>query len=133
MTAIGKKNMVVAPLYFILTLGLGMFLMQKGQAGVSGWAESTTHKLLAGAHVHGSLEALVNVVFGYLLCRFGKNSELLARIASWLLLVGMLHSGGAYLAGLGITGAKLLAPLGAVSLIGGIVCMVPVLAKADLG
>ncbi len=129
MNTTGKKNMIAATLYFVLTLGLGMALMRFLQAGDPAWLESPVRKLLAGAHLHGSLEALLNLVFGYLICRFGSKTPMLSTVASWLLLFGMLHSGGAYLAGLGLTAAKMVGPFGAVSLISGILVMVPILAK----
>ncbi|HED31304.1 MAG TPA: hypothetical protein ENN50_06430 [Prosthecochloris aestuarii] len=129
MITTGKKNMLAGTIYFVLTLGLGMFLMKMMQVQDPLWIESPVRKLLAGAHLHGSLEALLNVVFGYLICRFGTRTPVLSGLASWLLLGGLLHSGAAYLAGIGIAGAKMVAPLGAVSLITGVLVMVPVLAK----
>ncbi|ACF46273.1 hypothetical protein Paes_1247 [Prosthecochloris aestuarii DSM 271] len=129
MNTTGKKNMIVATLYFVLTLGLGMALMRMLQTADPAWLESPARKMLAGAHLHGSLEALLNLLFGYLICRFGTKTPMLSTVASWLLLLGMLHSAGAYLGGLGLTAAKVVAPFGAVSLISGILVMVPILAK----
>jgi len=129
MNTLGKMNMLAGAVYFVLTLGLGMFLMKMLQAQDPAWLESPMRRMLAGAHLHGSLEALLNVVFGYLLFRFGSAAPLLSRVASWLLLFGLLHSGAGYLAGLGFVAAKMVAPLGAVSLITAILVMIPVLAK----
>lgn len=106
-----------------------MFLMKMMQAQDPQWLDSPVRKMLAGAHLHGSLEALLNVVFGYLICRFGSRTPALAQAASWFILFGLLHSGAAYLSGLGLMWAKMVAPFGAVSLITGILLMVPVLAK----
>ena len=129
MNTVGKKNMVVGVAYFVLTLVLGMFLMRMLQVQDPAWMESPVRKMLAGAHFHGSLEALMNVTFGYLICRFGSRTPLLSKVASWLLLAGLLHSGAAYLAGLGLVAAKMIAPFGAVALITGVLLMLPVLTK----
>ncbi|ARM30845.1 hypothetical protein B9H02_05410 [Prosthecochloris sp. HL-130-GSB] len=80
--------MLAGTIYFVLTLGLGMFLMKMMQVQDPLWIESPVRKLLAGAHLHGSLEALLNVVFGYLICRFGTRTPVLSGLASWLLLGG---------------------------------------------
>ncbi len=129
MNVAGKKNIVVGTAYFVLTLGLGMFLMKMLQGQDPLWMDSPVRKMLAGAHLHGSLEALINILFGYLIYRFGARMPLVSNIASWLLIGGLLHSGSAYLAGIGMTAVKTVAPFGAVSLIAGIVLMLPVLVK----
>ncbi|PWW83222.1 hypothetical protein CR164_01280 [Prosthecochloris marina] len=129
MNIAGKKNIVVGTAYFVLTLGLGMFLVNMLMGQDPLWMDSPVREMLAAAHSHGGLEALINVLFGYLIYRFGARMPLVSKIASWLLLGGLLHSGSAYLAGIGLTAAEAVAPFGAVSLITGVVLMLPVLVK----
>ena len=85
---IGKKNILFGLVYFLATLGAGLFLANKGQAGDPAWAESTTKKLLAVAHSHGNLESLLNIVFGYLICRLADPGLGLAKVGSVLLIAG---------------------------------------------
>jgi len=54
-------------------------------------------KLKSGAHAHGNLESLLNIVVGLALC-FLAAPRLLKQAISWLFLLGaLLHSGMAYL------------------------------------
>lgn len=112
----GKKNMVFGFFYFVLTLGLGMYLSNKMGSGPE-WLASSQHKALKAAHVHGNVEALLNVIIGYLLCRLTLDSWI-AKAASALLIIGaVFHSGMLYLGGLGAGFAFSLAPVGAIALV----------------
>lgn len=127
---IGKKNILFGLVYFLTTLGLGLFLANKGQAGDPEWAESTTKHLLAVAHSHGNLESLLNIIFGYLICRLADPDLTLAKIASVLLIAGAaLHSGTVYLAGAGLAFALNFTPIGAVSTVLGVFAMIPIVAR----
>lgn len=111
----GKKNMVFGFFYFILTLGLGIYLVKMHDA--PGALTEAQKSILRAAHAHGNMESLLNIVIGYLLCRLRLNKGL-ANIISILLLIGAaFHSGMLYLGGLGFTQAFKLAPVGAFSLI----------------
>ncbi len=93
-------------------------------------AESATKKLLGIAHSHGNLEALLNVVLGYLICRVADPTQTLAKAASALLIVGaVFHSGTVYLAGAGLAFALNFTPIGAISMVVGGATMVPLVAR----
>ncbi len=127
---IGKKNILFGLVYFLTTLGLGMFLANKGQAADPEWAQSTAKHLLATAHSHGNLEALLNIMFGYLICRLGDPSATLTKAASVLLIVGAaFHSGTIYLAGAGLGFALTFTPVGAISMVIGVAMMIPIVAQ----
>lgn len=112
----GKKNMVFGFFYFVLTMGLGMYLAKKMGSGPE-WLASSQRKALHAAHVHGNVEALLNVITGYLLCRLALDSWI-AKTASILLIIGVVfHSGMLYLGGLGAGLAFSLAPVGAIALV----------------
>ncbi|OIO54022.1 MAG: hypothetical protein COX57_13445 [Alphaproteobacteria bacterium CG_4_10_14_0_2_um_filter_63_37] len=130
MTTLGKKNMIFGLAYFLTTLALGMFLASKMGSGGPEWANSMQRAVLKAAHAHGNLEAVLNIVLGFLLCRFGAPSVRLAQVASVLLIVGALgHSGMLYLGGLGLSTAFNLTPIGGISLIAAIALMIPILIK----
>lgn len=113
---IGKKNIVFGLFYLVATLALGMYLSSR-LGGDPAWMESRTRAVLTAGHGHGNLEALLNIVLGYLLCRLSLHGGL-AKAASWLLLAGaVLHSGMLYLTGLGVPLAASLTPVGAISLV----------------
>jgi uncharacterized membrane protein YgdD (TMEM256/DUF423 family) len=127
---IGKKNILFGLVYFLTTLGLGIFLANKGQAGEPEWAQSTAKHLLATAHSHGNLESLLNIVLGYLICRIADPALTLAKVASALLIVGALfHSGTLYLAGAGLDFAMNFTPIGALSMVAGVATMIPIVAR----
>lgn len=112
---IGKKNMVFGFFYFVLTMGLGMYLALKAGSSHE-QTVITQHEMLHMAHVHGNVEALLNVILGYLICRLALNSGI-AKAVSVLLLIGMVfHSGMLYLGGLGVGFAAFLVPVGTVAL-----------------
>jgi len=120
---IGKKNMVFGFLYFLTTLGLGMYLANRLGSGDKAFIDSQVRGILRAAHAHGNLESVLNIIIGYLLCRLSLDVWL-ARAVSVLLMVGALfHSGMLYLGGIGmLTGSGLVAAfnltiVGAVSLI----------------
>lgn len=124
MKAIGKKNMVFGFCYMIITIGLGMFLANKLGSGDSEWIQSSTRMYLKTAHVHGNLESVLNILIGFILCRYGSGVATLARVASILAIVGaVFHSGMLFLGGLGVDFAMKLAPVGAISLLVTIVLM----------
>lgn len=111
----GRKNMIFGFFYFTLTLGLGMYLAYK-IGGDKVWAASKTREILATAHVHGNMEAFLNIVLGYLLCKLSLNIKL-SNLASILLIVGAIcHSGTFYLTGLGIP-VIFMAPIGAIAIV----------------
>ncbi|MDP6978505.1 MAG: hypothetical protein QF570_07875 [Myxococcota bacterium] len=127
---IGKKNILFGLVYFLTTLGLGMYLANKGQAQDPDWAQSTAKHLLATAHSHGNLEALLNIVLGYLICRVGDPTAMLTKAASILLIVGAaFHSGTIYLAGAGLGAAMNFTPIGALSMVAGVAVMIPIVAQ----
>ncbi|MCP4908928.1 MAG: hypothetical protein GY910_28455 [bacterium] len=127
---VGKKNILFGLVYFLTTLGLGMFLANKGQAGDPEWSQSTAKHLLAMAHSHGNLEALLNIIFGALICRIADPQSTLTKAASILLIVGAaFHSGTLYLAGAGLDFAMNFTPLGAVSTVLGVAAMVPIVSR----
>ncbi len=118
MNVIGKKNMVFGFAYMITTVGLGLFLASKMQANDPNWAESQMHHLLKTAHVHGNLESVLNIIIGFLLCRYGSSTLSLTKVASLLgIVAAVFHSGMLYLGGLGLSAAMNLAPVGALSML----------------
>ncbi len=128
MGTVGKKNILFGLAYFLTTLGLGIFLANQLNEGASEWLDSPSHYLLATAHAHGNLESLLNIVLGFLLCRFGAKAGKLSEATSGLLLLGaVFHSGMLYLAGLGVGAALNLAPVGAFFVVLGVACMLPVI------
>ena len=130
MITIGKTNIILGLGYFLTTLGLGLFLGMQLQNGGAEWSGSVQHHLLKAAHAHGNLESVLNILLGYLICQFGSKTLMLSKIASALLAIGMLfHSGMLYLAGVGVSFATNLMPIGAFSLIIGIALMIPIISK----
>lgn len=110
---LGKKNMVFGFFYFVCTLGLGMYLAQKMGSGGPLWASSKVHHVLATAHVHGNMEALLNIVVGYLLLRLPIKVAIGNAVSGLLIAGAVLHSGMFYITGLGLDGMTILAPAGA--------------------
>lgn len=105
MGLIGKKNIVFGFFYLVMTLSLGFYMAFQMYASGQrdDWLSSPAHQLIKQAHVHGNLEALLNIVAGLILCLFGNASPRLAQTASVLLiLAALLHSGLFYLGGLGL-------------------------------
>ena len=130
MNTIGRKNVLFGLVYFLATLGLGMFLAYKSDGAPPEWFSSTTKALLGTAHSHGNLESVLNIVFGYLICRIGSPSEALARTTSILLIIGAIfHSGTIYLAGAGITAALNFTLVGAICLVVSVILMIPIAAR----
>ncbi|MAG31535.1 MAG: hypothetical protein CL908_11675 [Deltaproteobacteria bacterium] len=128
--AIGKKNILFGLVYFLTTLGLGLFMANKGNAADPEWAQSTAKQLLGTAHSHGNMEALLNVLLGYLICRLADPSAMFGKVASVLLLVGaVFHSGTIYLAGAGLMFALNLTPVGAFSMVFGVALMIPIVVQ----
>lgn len=117
---IGKKNMVFGFFYLVLTMGLGMYLAYKLGSGPE-WLSSSQKKALHMAHVHGNVEATLNVIIGYILANFRYRlslNEWFAKTVSVILIIGaVFHSGMLYLGGLGLSFAFNLAPIGAIALI----------------
>ena len=112
----GKKNMVFGFFYFVLTLALGMYLANKLGSGPE-WLASSQRKALHAAHAHGNLEALLNVITGYLLCRLSLDAWLAKTVSVILIIGAVFHSGMLYLGGLGAGFAFSLAPIGAIALV----------------
>lgn len=113
----GKKNMVFGLFYLTLTLALGMYLSNRLGTGDPEWLQSQARAILRSAHAHGNLEAVLNIVLGYLLVRLGFEMWI-ARAVSILLIIGaVFHSGMLYLGGLGLVAAAKLTPIGAFSLL----------------
>ncbi len=113
----GKKNMVFGLFYLVLTLSLGMYLSNRLGAGDPEWLQGQARAILRAAHGHGNLEAVLNIVLGYLLVRLSFESWI-AKTVSVLLIVGaVFHSGMLYLGGLGLLAAAKLTPVGAFSLL----------------
>ncbi len=120
---VGKKNMAFGFFYFVLTLGLGMFLASKLGSGDQAWMESQGRAVLRAAHAHGNLEALLNIVVGYIISRLAFDAWL-AKTVSVLLIVGaVFHSGMLYTGGLGMHLAFNLTPVGGISLIAAMLLM----------
>lgn len=111
---IGKKNMVFGFFYFILTLGLGMYLAKMHNVpGITDAQKS----IMRAAHAHGNMESFLNIAIGYLLCKLDIN-KWLANFISIILIVGaVFHSGMLYLGSLGIREGFMFAPIGAFSLV----------------
>jgi uncharacterized membrane protein YgdD (TMEM256/DUF423 family) len=109
----GKKNMVFGFFYFLLTLGLGMYLSRKLGSGPE-WAASQQRAVLRAAHAHGNLESLLNVVVGYLLCRLAVDAWIAKTVSVILIIGALLHSGILYLGGFGFSAGFKLTPIGAV-------------------
>ncbi len=127
---IGKKNILFGLVYFLATLALGLFLANKGQAADPEWAQSTAKHLLGTAHSHGNLEALLNIIFGYMICQLGDPAATLTKATSILLIMGAaLHSGTIYLAGAGMGFALTFTPIGAISTVVGVALMIPIVAR----
>lgn len=112
----GKKNMAFGFFYFVLTLGLGMYLANKLGSGPE-WLASAQRKALHAAHAHGNLESLLNVITGYLLCRLSLDAWLAKTVSALLIIGAVFHSGMLYLGGLGAGFAFGLAPIGAIALV----------------
>ena len=59
--------------------------------------ESSIDQIKGGAHAHGNLESLLNIVVGIVLC-FLAVASWLKQIISWLFIIGtIMHSGMLYL------------------------------------
>jgi uncharacterized membrane protein YgdD (TMEM256/DUF423 family) len=109
--------MVFGFVYFLASLLLGMymaFLLDGADAHV---LTSEARKAFRGAHAHANLESLLNIFFGYLLCRLAIEAWV-AKVASALLIIGaLLHSGMLILASLGLPGVLQIAPVGSLLLV----------------
>lgn len=117
---IGKKNIVFGLFYMVATLALGMYLSNRLGGGDPAWMDSRIRAVLKAGHGHGNLEALLNIVLGYLLCRLSLPAGL-AKAASILLIAGaVFHSGMLYLTGLGVPMVASLTPVGAICLVLGV-------------
>ena len=130
MNTIGKKNMLFGFIYMIVTVGLGMLLANKLGGSDPQWFDSMTRKLLKTAHVHGNLEAVLNVIIGFVICRYGSPTRAISRAASVLAINGAIfHSGMLFMGGLGVPVMTKVAPLGAISMLLAVVLMVVVVLK----
>ena len=113
---VGKKNMVFGFVYFLASLFLGMYMAFLLDGADSHLLTSEARKAFRGAHAHANLESLLNIFFGYLLCRLAIEAWV-AKTVSVLLIVGaLLHSGILILASFGLP-ALTLAPLGSLTLV----------------
>jgi uncharacterized membrane protein YgdD (TMEM256/DUF423 family) len=127
MNLIGKKNILFGLCFFVATVGLGLFLAKVGE---NSEIPDQTLKMLKQAHVHGNLESLLNIIFGFLIVSYGAQSETLSKVASISLILGTLcHSGVFYLYGLGIESAMSIASVGALLVLISIVLMIPIIYK----
>jgi len=130
MNTIGKKNMIFGFAYIIITVGLGMFLANKLGSNDPDWANSMAHHLLKTAHVHGNLESVLNIIIGFLLCRYGSKTLMLTKVASiTAIIAAVFHSGMLFLGGAGVLVALKLAPVGAFSMLITVILMVVILLK----
>lgn len=130
MNIIGKKNMIFGFAYMIITVALGLFLANKLGANDPEWLNSPARHLLKTAHVHGNLEAVLNIIIGFLLCRYGSSTLSLTKAASiTAILAAVFHSGMLFLGGAGVSAAMSLAPIGALSMLITLVLMVVILYK----
>ena len=130
MNTIGKKNMIFGFVYLVITVALGMFLANKLGSNNAEWINSGVRKVLKAAHAHGNLESVLNIIIGFLLCKYGSETRMLTRVASVLAIVGAtFHSGMLFLSGLGVKAAYMLAPVGAISLLVAAILMVVILYK----
>ena len=113
---VGKKNMVFGFVYFLASLLLGMYMAFLLDGADSHVLTSEARKAFRGAHAHANMESLLNIFFGYLLCRLAIEAWV-AKTVSVLLIVGaVLHSGMLILASFGLP-ALTLAPLGSLTLV----------------
>lgn len=110
--------MVFGFAYMVIIVGLGMFLASQLQARDPNWANSPMRHMFKAAHAHGNLEGLINIVVGFLICRYGSVNLNLSKAASALAIVAAIfHSGVLFLGGLGIAAATSLAPVGAIAMV----------------
>lgn len=92
----GKKNMAFGFFYLLFAMGLGMVLSGAG-AHLAG-----QKALLNNAVLQGNIDAVLNIVVGYLVCRL-PFVEWLSKAVSLLMIAGALfHSGVLYLAAFGL-------------------------------
>lgn len=65
---------------------------------VTGYSRQRINDIKGGPHTHGNMEAILNILAGFLLC-FVAVSTLFKQIISWVFISGaLLHSGLLYLA-----------------------------------
>ncbi len=65
---------------------------------VTGYSRQRINDIKGGPHAHGNMEAILNILAGFLLC-FVAVSTLFKQIISWVFISGaLLHSGLLYLA-----------------------------------
>ena len=77
-----------------------------------------------GAHSHGNLEALLNIVVGFILLTLAIPSNFKALLSLLFLLGAVFHSGMLYLGGIfGMAWAYNLTTIGAIAIIAGLVFM----------
>ena len=125
MNDIGKKNILFGLVYFLATLGLGIFLGNKLGAGQE-WMQSKAHHLLKAAHTHGNAEALINILLGLVIAFYGSETIKLTKAVSILLIVGaVFHSGTLYLGGMGLSIAMKFTPIGGISLVLAMLLSIP--------
>lgn len=110
----GKRNMKFGFLYLALTMFLGLYLADEAGEFNSIWAE-TRHTFLSNAYMQGNIDAVLNIIAGFLMIRLPFVSWL-ARLISGLMITGAaMHSGMFFMSGLGLIpfGASLI-PLGSI-------------------
>ncbi len=114
---VGKKNMVFGFAYFLASLFLGMYMAFLLDGADTHFLASEARKAFRAAHAHANMESVLNIVFGYLLCRLTMEAWV-AKTVSVLLIVGaLLHSGMLIFASLGAGGLLQIAPVGSLLLV----------------
>lgn len=95
----GKKNMVFGFLYLLFTLGLGLYLTSNFADTSFG---SHERSLLTDALFKSNLDAALNIIAGFLICRL-PLVDWVSRLVSALMIAGaLLHSGVVYLGAFGL-------------------------------
>ena len=65
---------------------------------VTGYSRTRINEIKGGPHSHGNMEAILNILAGFLLC-FVAVAKVFKQIISWVFIAGaLLHSGLLYLA-----------------------------------
>ncbi len=113
---VGKKNMVFGFVYFLASLLIGMYMAFLLDGADSHVLTSEARKAFRGAHAHANLESLLNIFFGYLLCRLAIEAWVAKTVSALLIVGAVLHSGMLILASFGLP-ALTLAPVGSLLLV----------------
>ena len=117
----GKFGWLWLGLFLIVGVGIEVTLvMNKDYAANMSGAEGTigfTRELVRGAHTHGNLLAVINILFGLFIGK-ASLSDGLKNVSSWLAIIAaVLMPIGMFGLGFGFTPAGGLTLLGAISMI----------------